>query len=82
MLARCSSKVLLPLRRAAGCPVLHISATAAERKKGGKEILYNCPVYRAPKRTGLNFISDVDLKSEDAASKWVLRGVALLTTTD
>lgn len=39
-------------------------------------------MYKAPKRTGLNFITSVDLKTEDAPSKWVLRGVALLTTTD
>ena len=65
----------------ASLPVLHISATA-EKKKGGKEIIYECPVYKAPKRTGLNFISTVDLRSEEAFSKWVLRGVCLLTTID
>ena len=70
-----------PKVRFAGLPVLHISATA-EKRKAGKEIYYEAPVYRAPKRTGLNFISSVDLRSEDAASRWVLRGVCLLTTTD
>jgi dynein heavy chain len=65
----------------ASLPILHISATA-EKKKGGKEIIFECPVYRAPKRTGLNFITGVDLKSDDLPSKWVLRGVALLTVVD
>ena len=64
----------------AGLPVLHISATA--EKKKSKDILYECPVYRAPKRTGLNFISFVDLRTEEAASKWTLRGACLLTTID
>ena len=64
----------------AGLPILHISASAEKRKT--KDIIFECPVYRAPKRTGLNFVTGVDLKSEDPAQKWVLRGVALLTVTD
>ena len=73
--------------RFSGLPVLHISATG-ERKKGGKEILYNCPVYTCPARAAhgtqlRNYISAVDLRSEgEPASKWTLRAVCLLTTTD
>ena len=52
-----------PKVRFAGLPVLHISATG-EKRKGGKEILYNCPVYtcaaRAAHGTQLrNYISNV-----------------------
>ena len=67
-------------------PVLHISATA-EKKKGGKEIFYECPIYTCPARAAhgtqlKNYISNADLRSEDPANKWVLRAVCLLTTTD
>ena len=38
--------------------------------------------YKAPRRTGLNFVTSVDLRVEENPSKWVLRGVALLTSTE
>ena len=43
---------------------------------------YVCPVYRLPRRTDLNYIFDVTLKtdSEMPPDNWVLRGVALLTS--
>ena len=63
-------------------PVLWITGTQAGSNKGNKDMFYSCPVYKAPKRTGLNFITSVDLRTEDPPSRWVLRGVALLTTTD
>ena len=43
---------------------------------------YTCPCYKAPRRTGLNFVTSVDLRVEENPSKWVLRGVALLTSTE
>jgi len=75
-----------PKVRFAGLPVLHISATG-EKIKGGKEIKYVCPVYKCPARCAhgtqdKNFISDVHLRSEQAASKWTLRACCLLTTID
>jgi len=75
-----------PKVRFSGLPVLHISATA-ERRKGGKEILYECPIYTCPPRAAhgtqlKNYISNADLRSEDPANKWILRAVCLLTTTD
>jgi len=75
-----------PKVRFAALPVLHISATA-ERRKGGKEILYECPIYTCPARAAhgtqlKNYISNADLRSEDPVNKWVLRAVCLLTTTD
>ena len=64
----------------------HIAATA-EKRKGGKEILYQCPIYTCPPRAAhgtqlKNYISSADLRSEDHANKWILRAVCLLTTTD
>ena len=66
--------------------MLHITGTVTAKGASSPFVdvpsRYSCPMYKAPKRTGLNFITSVDLKTEDAPSKWVLRGVALLTTTD
>ena len=73
----CVSKVLF-----APLPVLWITGTLASASKGDKNIYYTCPTYKAPRRTGLNYITAVDLRTEDSASKWTLRGVALLTTTE
>jgi len=63
-------------------PILWISATGSVDKTKVRDTIYECPVYRAPKRTGLNFITSVKLKSDEGSVKWVLRGVCLLTTTD
>jgi dynein heavy chain len=75
-----------PKVRFSGLPVLHISATA-EKPKNRKEILYECPIYTCPPRAAhgtqlRNFISSAELRSEDPTSKWVMRAVCLLTTTD
>lgn len=62
-------------------PVLWITGAQAS-KASDKKSLYTCPVYKAPKRTGLNYVTSVDLRVDDAPSKWTLRGVCLLTSTD
>jgi len=64
-------------------PVLHVTGVLADRDKSGSGTpQYTCPCYKNPKRTGLNFIFEVNLRSEEHPSKWVLRGVCLLTSTD
>ena len=65
-------KVINPL------PVLHVYGVVSKKKAGN----YSCPCYRIKKRTGLNFICEFDLRTEDPNSKWILRGVALLCSTD
>jgi dynein heavy chain len=62
-------------------PVLWITGAQAGGKSS-KDSHYTCPVYKAPRRTGLNFITSVDLRIDDLPSKWTLRGVCLLTSTD
>ena len=52
---------------------------AKDRKKAG---VFEAPVYRIRKRTGLNYVTMVALKSEEPPSKWILRGVALLCSID
>jgi len=75
-----------PKVRFAPLPVLWISATG-EKRKAGKELWYECPIYTCPARAAhgtqlRNYISMAELRSEDPVNKWTLRAVCLLTTTD
>ena len=61
-------------------PVIHVTGVLAkDRKKSG---IYEAPVYRVKKRTGLNFITTLQVRSEEPAAKWITRGAALLCTID
>uniref|UniRef100_A0A7N8X5D3 Dynein, axonemal, heavy chain 5 like n=1 Tax=Mastacembelus armatus TaxID=205130 RepID=A0A7N8X5D3_9TELE len=67
-------------------PVVHVyaisSANMANSKRqpggGGAVSLYLCPVYKKPRRTDLNFIFSLQLRSIQQAEHWTLRGTALL----
>ena len=64
-------------------PVLHVTgelSTTAAARSGAPP--YKCPCYKNPKRTGLNFIFPVNLRSEDPPAKWIKAGVCLLTSTE
>jgi len=68
-------------------PVIHITAVTskqAEKMYSAKEDFkfYDCPVYRGPKRTDLNYVFSVKLKTTTEPDHWVLRGVALLCSKD
>jgi len=60
-------------------PILHLWAinTSAERDKR----LYECPIYRKPRRTDLEYVCMVDLKTSVKPETWTFRGVALLCAT-
>ncbi|CAL8466541.1 g6077 [Coccomyxa elongata] len=61
-------------------PVLYVTGVQAkDKKKGG---VFEAPVYRVKKRTGLNYITSFPLRTDEPPSKWILRGVALLCSTD
>ena len=62
-------------------PVLHVTGTLASAAVSGAP-QYNCPCYKNPKRTGLNFIFPVSLRTEDAPAKWIKAGVALFCSTE
>lgn len=65
-------------------PILYVTATNRGNKKGGQNRdsgSYRCPVYKYPKRTDKYLVFRVDLAC-DSPSKWKLRGVALLCSTD
>uniref|UniRef100_A0A8C5TYT3 Dynein axonemal heavy chain 8 n=1 Tax=Malurus cyaneus samueli TaxID=2593467 RepID=A0A8C5TYT3_9PASS len=57
-------------------PVLHMYAVDSSRPRDSK--LYVCPLYKKPKRTDLNFITEIYLKTAKSPDHWILRGVALL----
>jgi len=59
-------------------PVILISACLQSAKKNDPKHTYVCPLYKNPKRTGLNFITPVDLRTEEDTDKWTMRGVCLL----
>ncbi|XP_013770736.1 LOW QUALITY PROTEIN: dynein heavy chain 5, axonemal-like [Pundamilia nyererei] len=66
-------------------PVVHVfavsSANMADSKRppgGGGRSLYSCPVYKKPRRTDLNFIFSLQLRSLQPPERWTLRGAALL----
>jgi dynein heavy chain len=60
-------------------PVIHVSAVNMAGDKDPR--LCQCPVYRRPKRTDLNYVFDVDLKTQQSPDYWTLRGIALLFST-
>ena len=60
-------------------PVVHIFAINGERRKSPN--LYECPVYKKPKRTDLNYIFPLLLRTAKDPDHWILRGVALLCDT-
>eukprot|EP01028_Stygiella_incarcerata_P006636 TRINITY_DN270_c0_g1_i1.p1 TRINITY_DN270_c0_g1~~TRINITY_DN270_c0_g1_i1.p1 ORF type:complete len:4523 (-),score=1222.92 TRINITY_DN270_c0_g1_i1:192-13760(-) len=60
-------------------PVLYVTAMVASEKK--KTQTYVCPCYTNPSRTDLNYIFDVELKTSEAPAHWIMRGVALLCSS-
>jgi dynein heavy chain len=60
--------------------VLYVTAVLAKDKK--KSGFFEAPCYRVKKRTGLNYITNFMLKTDEDRAKWILRGVALLCSTD
>ncbi|VEL24634.1 unnamed protein product [Protopolystoma xenopodis] len=61
-------------------PVVHVSAysTSQGDKNSKQGIVYSCPVYKKPRRTDLNYIFALNLRSPRDPDHWILRGVALL----
>jgi dynein heavy chain len=60
-------------------PVAYIYAVSInqpEKSKGSPP--YECPVYKKPKRTDLNYIFPLALKTSKDPDHWIMRGVALL----
>lgn len=69
VLAEAVNKVLYKM-----IPVINIFAVNA----AVPSTMYECPVYKTVKRTNLNFITSLRLKSDKPSTLWIQRGVALL----
>ena len=52
---------------------------AKEEKRIG---VYEAPLYKVKKRTGLNYVANFSLKTDAPPAKWRLRGVALLCSVN
>ena len=58
-------------------PVIRIFAENTTPVSDGK--VYECPIYKKPRRTDLTYIASVNLRhGAMSEEKWVMRGVALL----
>ncbi len=57
-------------------PVILMTATSTTSNRDSR--MYECPIYKKPRRTDLTYIASVDLKTTLNPDHWVLRGVALL----
>lgn len=57
-------------------PVIHVMAVNAAPSMDSRT--YVCPVYRLPRRTALNYVFDITLKSDESPDRWTLKGVAAL----
>ncbi|KAM6127972.1 dynein axonemal heavy chain 8 [Pterocles gutturalis] len=57
-------------------PVVHMFAVNTTSPTDSK--LYVCPLYKKPRRTDLNYITVIYLRTVVSPDHWILRGVALL----
>lgn len=62
-------------------PVLYICVLQKSAKKYDYQV-YECPCYARKKRGIQNFIFTADLKTEELANRWILRGVALVCSRE
>ena len=60
-------------------PVVHVYAVNSAVPRDVR--LFECPVYKKPRRTDLTYIFCLYLKTAQASDHWTLRGVALLCDT-
>ena len=59
-------------------PVVHIFSVNLEQRRSGQSMVYECPVYKKPRRTDLTYIAPLMLRTVVDPDHWIMRGVALL----
>ena len=59
-------------------PVVHIFSVNMEQRRAGQTMIYECPVYKKPRRTDLTYIAALMLRTMIDPDHWIMRGVALL----
>lgn len=57
-------------------PIIWLYAVNSTEERDKRQ--YQCPIYRKPRRTDLEYVAMVELKTNQAPEKWTMRGVALL----
>ncbi|VDN95862.1 unnamed protein product [Rodentolepis nana] len=63
-------------------PVVYLFAIQEKRKAVAEaRATYNCPLYRKPKRTGLTYVTSLELNCTKNPDHWIKRSVALLCDT-
>jgi len=62
-------------------PVLLVTAVLSKDRKHDYTT-YDAPCYRMKKRTDLNYIFPVQIRTEEAPHKWTMRGCCILCTKD
>jgi len=66
----------IPKQLFAQMPVMHLFAVDSEPQPSKTH--YECPLYTKPSRTDRRHVATLRLKTKDAPSHWIMRGVALL----
>ena len=64
------------------CPLPVVHITAVQAKDVRRAGVYSAPIYRGKARTGLRYIDQLQLRTDQPAAKWVLRGAAVLCSPD
>merc|ERR1711988_58728 len=64
------------------CPLPCLMVTAVKRGDKKMSADYSCPCYTIPKRTGLFYIFNANIKTDVRPENWVLRGTALMCSKD
>lgn len=59
-------------------PVMHLFVTTVAAGSDKPAKTYECPIYKKPVRTDRMYVTSVQLKTNQAAEHWVMRGTALL----
>ena len=75
-----------PKKLFAATPVLYVTAVTkalGKSKTAALGVTYDCPCYKYPRRTDLHLIFIAKIPSKfNKPEHWILRGVALLCSTD
>merc|ERR1712070_821790 len=66
------------------CPIPLMFVTAVDKKEAARygHNQYICPTYTIPSKTGLNFVFEANIRTEDPPQKWIMRGTALMCSKD
>ena len=62
-------------------PVLYMRVVQQATQKYDDQ-MYQCPCYTSQSRMYQNYVCCVDLKTGESPARWILRGVALLTSIE